>query len=564
MRRSFVLTTGILLILAGPAGADPPAMRYIYPPAAQPGVETRLQVLGKDLGSGLKLVLPFAGEVRLDSSSSEQAFFVMKPGKDVAAGVYPVRVRSADGASNMILFAITDLKVVREVEPNGRLEQAQRLDWPCMIAGSIGGTGAPHPSKDLDVYRFTVKAGQRLTFVAEARRLGMTPDLFIRLRNAKGRDLAECDDTPGLGVDPRLDYTFAEAGDYFLEVHLTHFTWGGRNLNYLLKVGPFDYASTVFPLGGRRGEKLRLSVTGRDGQTTVLDTRVPGDARAENWLQPLTNHPGSLPWRLAIGDLPEVFEDAERSGPQSVKWPVTINGRIARPNEVDRYRFAVEPGQKVRARVDAFDQGSPLDGVLRAYDPEGKLLGVSPPRRSRILIDPLLDFVVPEKVREVTVTLEDSFGRAGLEFAYRLTVEPGGPDFELMLGADFPRDGNAQNDVLHLPVGAAVALPVRVLRRGYEGEIKLTVLDPPTGVSVKAGVIPAGKNIGEITVMASPQATDALFKLSLSGEAHSEGQTLKRNALRPLHLGEPYYTNLPWNWRLTRVVCCKLPERSDK
>ena len=65
---------------------------------------------------------------------------------------------------------------------------------------------------------------------------------------------------------------------------------------------------------------------------------------------------------------------------------------------------------------------------------------------ARIEVDPLLDFTVPDEVREVTVTLEDCFGRGGVEFAYRLTFEPGGDDFELSTGIDFPRDGNAQND----------------------------------------------------------------------------------------------------------------------
>src|SRR5207244_3707571 len=98
----------------------------------------------------------------------------LKPAKDVVPGIYPIRVRTAEGVSNLVLFAITDLPVIREVEPNGPPAEAQRIEWPCLIAGSIGGAGAPHPSKDVDLYRFTVKAGQRLTFVAETRRLGLT------------------------------------------------------------------------------------------------------------------------------------------------------------------------------------------------------------------------------------------------------------------------------------------------------------------------------------------------------------------------------------------------------
>lgn len=556
MKRCLLAIGGILFAI-GPAWAAPPWLRSHFPSAVQRGVETRLQFLGKDFAPGMTLIAPFAAEVRVDSSGSEQAFVVLKPGQDVTPGVYPIRLRTAGGVSNLVLLAITDLKVVREVEPNGRLAEAQRVDWPCVIAGSIGGTGAPHPSKDADLYRFTVKAGQRLTFVAEARRLGLTPDLIMRLRDGKGRQLAECDDTPGLGVDPRIDFTFTEAGDYFLEVHLTFFSWSGRNLAYLIKVGEFDYVRSVFPLGGRRGEKLKLSIAGRDGRTTLIDTDVPKEAWQDDWLVPMPKHPGSLPMRLAIGDFAEIFEDAGRSSPQVVKGPVTINGRIGKPDEIDRYALAVQPGQKVRARVDAFCHGSPLDGVIRVFDPAGKLIGESLPRRPRMLPDPLLDFAVPEGVREVTVTIEDGFGRGGDEFAYRLTLEPGGPDFELHLGAVHPRDGNAQNDVVHLPVGAAVAVPVRVLRRGYDGPIKIRPIDPPPGVTV-SGVVSEGKAAGEITFTASAQAAP-LFEIALVGESEIDGKLVSRKVVHPLHLAEPYFTNLPWNWRLTRVLCCKLP-----
>ena len=222
---------------------------------------------------------------------------------------------------------------VVEMEPNDRLQQAQRIDWPCMIAGSLGGRGAPHPSKDVDTYKFAVKAGQRLTFVSETRRVGLAPDLAMRLRDPKGRELAFCDDVPGLGVEPRIDYTFKEAGDYTVEVHFTHFNYTGRNHNYQLKIGAFNYARSVFPLGGKRGEKVKLTVTDRDGKPSTLQARVPADPRAEEWWLPLVDFPGSLPWRMAVGDLPEVMEEPDRTGPQVDRlaghgqWPDRQAGR---------------------------------------------------------------------------------------------------------------------------------------------------------------------------------------------------------------------------------------------
>ena len=551
-----------LLALCGRAAATPPSIRSHFPSAGQIGAETRLQIIGKDLGSDAHLVLPFAADVKLTSSSAEQATFLMKPAKDTVPGVYPVRARTSGGLSNLVLFAITDLPVLREVEPNGRIEQAQPITWPCVIAGSIGGQGAPHPSKDMDLYRFHARAGQRLTFVAETRRLGLAPDLFLRLRQANGRSLAECDDAPGLGVDPRLDYTFAEAGEYILEVHLTDFNYSGRTLGYLVKIGDLDYARSVFPLGGRRGEKLRLSIIGRDERIKPLEMKVPQDPSADRWHQRLPEHPGSLAWRLAIGDLPETTEH-DAPAPQRVDWPITINGRIARPDEVDRFRISVKPGDHIRARVAAHSHGSALQAVVRAHDPAGKQLGESGPKQPRMEIDPRLDLVVPENVHELTLTLADLFGRGGIEYPYRLTIERGEPNFDLLLGAEFPRDNHAQNDVLHLPLDVPISLPVRVLRRGYEGPITLCAIDAPPGLVVKPGVIAEGKKNGEITFTLTKPMTQP-FELTLMGEAEHEGHRLRRPSITPLHLAEPYFTNLAPNWRLDRLLCCPLPGRSTQ
>src|SRR5262249_54326917 len=160
--------------------------------------------------------------------------------------------------------------------------------------------------------------------------------------------------------------------------------------------------------------KVSLTVTDRDGKTSTLQARVPADPRAEEWWLPLDDFPGSLPWRMAVGDLPEVMENPNRTGPQVIAWPATVNGPIAPPDEVDRYRLAVKPGQKIRISADAYYHGSALDGVLRVYDPAGNVVAANDNRRERMNPDPLVNFTVPDGVDELTVTLEDCFGRGGL------------------------------------------------------------------------------------------------------------------------------------------------------
>ncbi len=548
----------VLAILPSLGWTAPPEIRSTVPAGLQRGVETQLTLYGPGFGPGMELVVPFAAAIKVTSVSSEVATFAVKPANHVPVGIFPIRVRTADGVSNMLLLAVHDLPRVVEVEPNDRPYEAQRIAWPCMITGALGGRGAPHPSKDVDTYKFTVKAGQRLTFVSETRRVGLAPDLALRLRDPKGRELAFCDDVPGLGVEPRLDYTFKEAGDYTVEVHFSHFSYSGRNHNYLLKIGAFNYARSVFPLGGKRGENVNVTVTDRDEKPSTLQTRVTADPRAEQWLLPLDDFPGSLPWRMAVGDLPEVMEDADRTGPQVIEWPAIVNGRIAKPDEMDRYRLRVKPGQQIRISADAFYHGSALDGVLRVYDPAGKMLAANDNRNGRMNPDPLVDFIVPDGVNEVSVNLEDGFGRGGADYPYRMTIEPGGPDFELFTGTERPRTGWPENDAVNLPLGEPVKLAVRVVRRGYQGAILLKALNVPSGVTIPPGIIPEGEASAELTFTANAQAPASLFEIGLVGVAQVDGKTVTRQVVRHIHIAEPSMTNMRWDWRLTRFICAKV------
>src|SRR2546427_1308267 len=105
------------------AWTAPPEIRSTVPAGLQRGVETQLTLYGPGFGAGMELVLPFPAEIKLKSASSEVATFAVLPAKDVPIGVFPVRVRTADGVSNMLLLAVHDLPRVVEVEPNDRLHE---------------------------------------------------------------------------------------------------------------------------------------------------------------------------------------------------------------------------------------------------------------------------------------------------------------------------------------------------------------------------------------------------------------------------------------------------------
>ena len=569
--------TTLLLLLAcpGPAWSSPPRLSGIYPPAVQRNADNTLQLYGKEFDAAPELVLSFAADVKVSGGGKEAFNVTMKPSADTLPGAYPVRVRTREGISNLRLLVVGDLPVIRVKEPNGRykngtldLTATQPIEWPCIIAGN-------RLERDIDGFRFAVQAGDRLTLVTETWRVGLTPDPLIRLRDGRGRMLAYVHDTPTLQRDERLDFTALESGDRYLEMQSTG--GGGWTNHYLVRVGALDYVRNVFPLGGRRGETVSFQVENRDGKTSTIEAQVPTDPWSDEWRLPLPEFPGSLPWLLACGEYPELMEQEHASEPQVIPWPATVNGRIARPGEQDLYRIAVEPGQQIRVRVEAFHQGSALDGYLLVYDPVGKtLIAKHDDQGYRGLPDPGVDFDVPPGLTEVVIALRDLLNQGSAAHGYRLTVETGGSDFFLWFGnkqnptneEDVGWHRMDASDTLNLPPGGEARLRLSVRRtrdddphyngplRGFMGPITVRALNLPAGVTAQPLEIPADATEAEMVFRATVAAPQQPFEVVVVGEAmRPNGTSIRRIAELRMYLSDPQMTNMPWNRRVQKLTC---------
>ncbi len=581
-----VALIGVVSPAAEPPVVTVPQINTVDPPAVVIGRKTRVQIVGKQLGTVTDLLLPFAAKVERDPGGEESTRFDVTPHESVQPGVYPLRVYGSRGISNLRLICVGREAVIHtRAAGNGRyrggridLDSALTIAWPCRVAGG-------RLNQDVDLFRFRVKAGQRLVFSTETRQLGLTPDPVIRLRDAGGRTLALVHDTPTLRQDERLDYTFARAGEYFVE--LQSFGVAGWTNHYVLKIGPYQFARTVYPLGGRRGEKIEVSILGRDRKTKVRGVRVPDDPVLDRWRLALPDHPGSLSWPMASGSFPERHEqllEKDDSGETPVTaWPVTINGRIGTSGEVDRFRLTVKPGQVIRAQVAAWYLGSALDGLLLAYDPVGKkLLAQGDDLRYRANMDPGLEFTVPPGVTRVVLALRDTLDRGGPEYPYRLTIETGGPDFFLWMGErqnPFFNAGWSKTDMadtVSIPRGGEVRVKITARRnlkgkpaedgyykgpvRGYAGAIQLQVNGLPTGVTAEAGEIGEGQIHGEVIFRAAKSASLQPFSVAVTGVGlRRDGTVLRRVAERMLFLSDPQQTHLPWQWRSRRMVGVVMP-----
>ena len=116
-RRGFVPAVFFLSILLHvPCFAQRPLLQKLDPPGGQLGEALVLKLVGRNLPADLKIITPlpatFTPMTTGKSSSKMQGAgrqvlpFLVELDGDVAVGLYPIRVSSPQGLSNILLFSV--------------------------------------------------------------------------------------------------------------------------------------------------------------------------------------------------------------------------------------------------------------------------------------------------------------------------------------------------------------------------------------------------------------------------------------------------------------------------
>lgn len=474
------MMTQLLVVAAALAGvlSAAPAIREIQPRGIQRGKTVQLVLKGTGLEPGSRLETTLPGSVSRLAPRAD----LMRPGTelpflvevkaDAAPGLYPLRLAGSDGLSNVLLLAVSDLPEVEEAEAgapkerNDDVKSAQALTAPAVVSGTLS-------EGDLDVYSVTVKANQRVVFEVDARAMASGVDPAMELLDASGRVLARNDDAFAGSVDARLDHTFAKAGTYYVRVHDAKYSDQAPNHFYRLKVGAWDYADALFPLGWRRGEAVAVQASG--GSLPQPVAVKPDTSSARKYVPVALAKSQSLPQLFVLSDRMEVLEPGERE--KRLAADTVVNGRIGAKGEVDRYRLAVQPGEDWIFEVTASALGtSRLDALVTVYDAGGKKLGS---RDDLAGADPVLPLTIPEGLREVTVAVEDLLGRGGLGYGYRLLARREPADFTLRLVTPF----------VNVPPGGTALVQADVQRRGYDGPVRVMIRNLPKGFQQAGGYV---------------------------------------------------------------------------
>lgn len=537
----------------GSALGAPPLIRELNPWGAQRGKAFVLTLVGSNLAPDSRIIsslpaafTPLTVPDESGRKQGEELPFLVELKAEAPVGLYPLRLASPDGISNVLLFSVgafperieKESALVVHQSSNDRPEDGEWIEVPATVNGTLRGP-------DRDFYRFRAGKGQRLVLEVEARRAGSALDPVISVLDSQGNALARNQDAPGLGVDCRVEVSFPADGEYYALVHDARFSEQEKNF-YRLKIGSFTYAQGLFPLGWKRGEKVKVRFVGGNLPApveTVVDLaglsagdrfttiRVPGE-------------PGSLPFLFTVSDLPEVLEPAGVSE-MPLAPSTVVNGLISQPGEIDRYRLAVKPGESWTIELEGAELGtSELFGLLTVYDAQGKRLvsagdEVPDPGVFALIAagqtssDPFLQFTVPPRVHEVTITVEDLVRRGGPLLAYRLWTTRQPEDFALSLSTPF----------INIPATGTALVSVNVQRLGYLGPIQLKIPDAVDALLVEGGYVPPEipdrdnrivSRRGILTVTAGENSAPRMMELTVVGEGVLEdGTVVQRRAQGP-------------------------------
>ena len=265
--RVLPLVVSALMVSVSSLSAQP-VITELQPRGAQKGKPFTLTLAGRNLGEGAKIRSTMPASFTLLTpdepaaipdgpmqAEGRYATFLVEPIADVPVGVYPIRIITSEGISNVQLFTVGAFPELTEDEsrpgtlPNtsDTIETAQPLPAPPFtVNGTLRG-----PERDM--FRLSAKAGEKRVIEVEARRCGSAIDPLLEILDANGRVIARSEDEPLLGLDARVEVAFPRDGHYYVVVRDARFSTQTANF-YRLKVGSYSYPRDVFPLGGRRGE----------------------------------------------------------------------------------------------------------------------------------------------------------------------------------------------------------------------------------------------------------------------------------------------------------------------
>ena len=533
----------LLFLVAGltPAQVCYPMTSHVLPVAVQRGKTTTVTVYGtqnfagtyKALFEGTGITAEVIAPKGKQAATARLVTLKLTVAANAKSGPREFRTVSTLGVSSVGQLVVSEHPVVVEKAKNDTRETATPITVPCTVAGQI------EVAEDVDHFRFTAKAGQKITFEILCARiqdkihdLQKHADPILTLFDAKGRELAANDDF--YFADPMLAYTFEKAGDYIIQVRDSKYD-GDPRWVYALLVTDQPYASHVYPSAVQAGKSVTVEPI---GSASSVKPRMEITAPTTLGMHELVLDTGAgttNPVPVFVSPLPQINEQEPNDTPATatrVNVPCGINGRIDKPRDVDHFVFAGKKGQAIRFEVKARRFGtlfrSSLDSMVEILNAKGAVVAQNDDANGK---DSALTFTVPAD-GDYTLRIRDLNSKGGPTFVYHIEADFAKPDFVVRCDGDKAMIGP----------GSRAAWYVQVTRvNGFIGPVAIEVKGLPAGVTVNPLTVVAGETQGLLVLSA---ASDAKFDASnvtmtATSERTFAGETEK--VIRPVFAAQEIY-----------------------
>ncbi|RFC43231.1 MAG: hypothetical protein DVB28_001600 [Verrucomicrobia bacterium] len=533
IRQTFFL----LLLTWGPLlSAQTPELGRVSPRAARPGETVTVTFTGNNLLNPAQIWTSFGANVQWveKSPTSKGASEKGDPRKlvgkmtlplDAPLGTGVLRVPTATGMSGALFFVVDEIPVVAKSGQNGSASTAQKLAVPAAVEGNAEAGRS-------DFYRLELKAGESVSAEVFANRIGSKMDPWVRLLDARGRELLMVDDTPGLAGDCRFRYR-TEVGEVLIvEVRDVSFS-GSADHFYHLRFGDFPLVSGLFPPAGAPGKATRVEAIGESVEGVPAIEVVASSSVNVETSVPVRFSPQKPPAFARFRTEVSMMHFQKEAEDKTVKEVpeaccLSVFGKIDGETRRNTFLLSAKKDETVRLTPLTRSIGSPAVLYLGIADERGTFVAGNDIAGNGTSNETELKFRAPSD-GTYKVTVEDVARRGGGVFVYGIILERDAQEFEL----------SSSSERFIAPRGGTFTAKVTAQRKNVSGPITLELLsggtEPlPAEFRVEQNVIENGKNETLLKVTAPEHVpSGTLYHIKIIGHAEVKGRKIRATVSAP-------------------------------
>ena len=501
MKRLHVLLLAAVIttLISADILAAKPSFSRISPPGFQRGQEIVVSLQGDRLKDTQEILYfePGVSTKSIEAEDDKKVKVTLNVSPECRLGQHAMRLRTASGLSDVVLFYVGALPEIEEAEPNNDFKEPQPVAMGTTVNGII-------QNEDVDYFVIEAKKGQRITAELTGLRLGLTFfDPYVAILNEQRFELAKSDDEPLLFQDCLCSLLAPEDGKYIIQVRESSYG-GNGNCAYRLSVGSFPRPKGIYPTGGKPGEEIEVTWIGDPSGTQTAKVRLPEKEGEFSYYPEDQYGIAPSPNRLFVSSLPGVIEkepNNDRKEATPMQGPGVASGVIEEKGDYDHFAFPAKKGEEFDIHVYAREElRSYLDPVVDVYQQSnGKRLGGNDDTGGNI------DSYVRVKAEEDTdlvVRVRDHLGSGSPLNIYRVEVTQRTPS----LVVEIPEVEQYKARTMSVPQDNYMAVLLTARRENFGGELKFDFNDLPEGIEVIT--FPMAENTNKLPVLmrAKPDA----------------------------------------------------------